>query len=87
MITQQTASYLIKKMTEAVKSSNSASTDETVQLFRSYIQNRDGQVAFQALVNGSVDDEAVVKAFKWRAAALVWLPSLIIHWMTLSNND
>jgi acyl-CoA oxidase len=75
MITQQTASYLIKKMTEAAKSPNSASTDETVQFFRSYIQSRTSHAAFQALVNDSVDDEAVVKAFKWRAAALVWLPS------------
>jgi acyl-CoA oxidase len=74
MITQQTASYLIKKMTEAVKNPNSVSTEETDQLFRSYVQNRNSHVAFQALVNDSIDDEAVVKAFKWRAAALVFLP-------------
>lgn len=71
MITQQTASYLIKKMTEAVKSPSAASTDETVKLFRTYLQNKRTHAAVNPLVNGHIDDEAIVQAFKWRVAALV----------------
>jgi acyl-CoA oxidase len=71
MITQQTASYLIKKMTEAVEKPNRASSEEIDLLFQAYVQNKNRHTALNALANGVVNDEAIVQAFKWRIAALV----------------
>jgi acyl-CoA oxidase len=71
MITQQTASYLIKKMTEAVEKPNHVSSEDTDKLFRAYVQNKDNHNAVNALRNGTVSDEAIVQAFQWRVAALV----------------
>jgi hypothetical protein len=80
MITQQTASYLIKKMQEVVENPNKTSNDDTQQLYRQYVQEKEHRRPLQAVSSGIVGDAAVVEAFKWRAAALV---RLIIHVMCL----
>ena len=73
MITQQVASYLIKKMDDVVKHPNNTPIDETDRLFQEYIREKGRRVARQVLLNGSIDDSAIVDAFRWRAAALVVL--------------
>ncbi|KAK2745917.1 hypothetical protein FQN57_003530 [Myotisia sp. PD_48] len=69
MITQQVASYLIKKMTAAVKSPNAKSVDSTDKIFRDYL------VVKGSLGNGGQmdifgSDSAIVDAYQRRAAAL-----------------
>jgi acyl-CoA oxidase len=71
MITQQVAAYLIKKMSEAVKPPNAAPKDPTDELFQYYLKNRGHRIP-QTVMNkdGSVDDQAIVEIFQWRAADL-----------------
>lgn len=70
MITQQVASYLIKKMDAAVQRGNKQGSDTTDELFQSYLAARNQKSPANVLVSGRVDNDAVVEAFRWRAADL-----------------
>ncbi|KAF2441755.1 acyl-CoA oxidase [Karstenula rhodostoma CBS 690.94] len=68
MITQQVAAYLIKKMTQCVRH---ALQDLTEELFKGYIRDRARHTPASFLpADGSIDDDALVQIFQWRAAAL-----------------
>lgn len=70
MITQQVASYLIKKMTAAVKSPDSKATDATDKGFKDYLRARhysDKGNKYDILNS----DKAIVDAFQRRAVAMV----------------
>jgi hypothetical protein len=68
MITQQAASFLIKKMTAATGSKFQA-RDRTDELFTWYLN---GTKPFAKVVYGTkISNEAIVTAFRWRAAELV----------------
>lgn len=69
MITQQVAAYLIKKMTAAVESINTPSTDETDARFKEFIRvkRHAGSTPPISLSN----DQDIVKSFELRATALV----------------
>lgn len=70
MITQQVANYLIKKMTAAVKNPE-AESDTTAEYFKKYLKQRDSSRPQEILQSdGSIDDDAILEAFKWRAANL-----------------
>jgi acyl-CoA oxidase len=71
MITQQVASYLIKKMDDVVKNPTKPPVDETDSLFQNYIREKARRVPRHAFVNNMTDDSAIVEAFQWRAASLV----------------
>ncbi|KAF2102118.1 acyl-CoA oxidase [Rhizodiscina lignyota] len=73
MITQQVASYLIKKMETVVKNPNAASKDSTDDLFKHYLKSRSSKVPVDIVRFGQVDDQAIVEAFRWRAAHLSYL--------------
>lgn len=94
MITQQVASYLIKKMTAAVKAPDTSGADETETRFKDYIQNRrvvSRQCEYRVLEN----DQEIARAFELRATALVrethqvkLRPQLIIgRHMTHTNSE
>ncbi|KAJ5916641.1 hypothetical protein N7504_000656 [Penicillium tannophilum] len=71
MITQQVASYLIKKMTAAVEAPDTPGADETETRFKEYIQNRRGvsrQCGYRVLEN----DQEIARAFELRATALAY---------------
>lgn len=70
MITQQVASYLIKKMTDAVKNTKSAAQNPTDQLFQHYLRSRANYTPKPIINGNSIDDKAIVDAFQWRAADL-----------------
>jgi hypothetical protein len=68
MITQQAASFLIKKMT-AAKGPKFNARDRTDEFFAWYLN---GTRPFVKVVQGSeISNEAIVTAFRWRAAELV----------------
>lgn len=67
MITQQTASYLIKKMTSAVKTQRERSTDATDAQLKLFLNQKSGGKTFDILNN----DSDIQASFQWRAAALV----------------
>ena len=71
MITQQAASYLIKRMTDIVENLGNSSDNETDALFRRYLKEKDYRIPPHAITNNSINDMAIVEAFKWRAAAQV----------------
>lgn len=71
MITQQVASYLIKKMTIAVKNPGAKTTDFTEELFGKYLVTRQSHKPLHIFNGDSIDDEAIVEAFWWRAADMV----------------
>ena len=75
MITQQVASYLIKKMEAAVKSPQSAPTDRTDELFKTYLRVKGSRSPSQIVTGGEANDQAIVDAFRWRAADLVRNPA------------
>ncbi|KAL9113886.1 MAG: hypothetical protein Q9227_002020 [Pyrenula ochraceoflavens] len=66
MITQQTASYLLKQMTDAVKSSPENANAPLQQQYRRYLRNMRQQVVFDVLR----DDAELVEAFRHRASAM-----------------
>ena len=71
MITQQVANYLIKSMTAAVEKPNANSEDATNEYFKTYLERRDTARPQEIIhSDGSIDDGAIVEAFKWRAATL-----------------
>lgn len=71
MITQQVAAYLIKKMAEAVKHPDAAPKDPTDELFQYYLKNRGHRIPQTVMKkDGSIDDQAIVEIFQWRAADL-----------------
>jgi acyl-CoA oxidase len=69
MITQQTAAYIIKKATAAIKAPDANATDDTDRNLKEYLRNSrysDKGNKFDVLSN----DQAIVNAFKRRAAHL-----------------
>ena len=71
MITQQVASYLIKKMDATVKNSNNHSTDQTDKLFKRYLISKNKKSPADVVIGGQIDNNAIAEAFRWRAADLV----------------
>ena len=83
MITQQTASHLIKKMQGVVERNDKPATDATEELFQRYLKTRE-YVAEKEVFD---DDVAIVEAFAWRAAELVSLTAntiSIVHYTLTS---
>ncbi|KAL5380263.1 hypothetical protein DPSP01_007838 [Paraphaeosphaeria sporulosa] len=73
MITQQVAAYLIKKTTECVQNVASATQDPTEELLKDYLRGRAQHTPPSFLAaDGSIDDDALVQIFRWRAAALAY---------------
>lgn len=70
MITQQVASYLIKKMEAATKGSSKQVGDETDKLFKTYLSSKGSKTAADVIKNGDIDNDAIVGSFRWRAAEL-----------------
>jgi acyl-CoA oxidase len=70
MITQQVAAYLIKKISEAVKDPHTMPNDPTDELFQYYLKNRSHRVPQTVVKDGTIDDQAIVEIFQWRAADL-----------------
>lgn len=71
MITQQVAAYLIKKTTECVQNAGAAPKDPTEDLLKDYLRGRAQHIPPSFLAaDGSIDDNALVQVFRWRAAAL-----------------
>jgi acyl-CoA oxidase len=71
MITQQVAAYLIKKMTLCVQNEGAAPQDPTEELFKGFLRDRDHHTPRSLLAaDGSINDDALVQIFRWRAAAL-----------------
>ena len=70
MITQQVASFLIKKMKSIVQKPNSQSEDQVDEVFQQYLRERSSHSPVEIIRNNKVDNEAVVDAFRWRAADL-----------------
>lgn len=71
MITQQVAAYLIKKMTAAMQSPNTAGTDETDTRFKVFIRNKRNASHNQTGSISLSSDQDIVKSFELRATALV----------------
>lgn len=70
MINQQTASYIIKKMTTAVGSPNSRYNDELDGQFKEYIRHeQEGKQEYELGVLSN--DQDIVRSFQLRATALV----------------
>jgi acyl-CoA oxidase len=70
MITQQAASFLIKKMT-AASGSRFQVRDRTDELFSWYLNET--RPSAQVVHGTKISNEAIVTAFRWRAAELVCL--------------
>lgn len=71
MITQQVAAYLIKKMTECVQNAGASPQDPTEELLKGYLRGRAQHPPLSFLAaDGSINDDALVNIFRWRAAAL-----------------
>ncbi|KAK3074212.1 hypothetical protein LTS18_014295, partial [Coniosporium uncinatum] len=70
MITQQVASYLIKKMAAVVKDPRAPSRDPADMLFKHYLERKDRPPTKDILKGDKIDDEAISEAFAWRAAHL-----------------
>ncbi|KAJ5092903.1 hypothetical protein N7456_008764 [Penicillium angulare] len=70
MITQQVASYLIKKMTTAVQAPHTAGSDELDSRFKEFIRNgvSNSRTAYRVLEK----DEDIAKGFELRATALAY---------------
>ncbi|CAI7610250.1 unnamed protein product [Penicillium pancosmium] len=71
MITQQVAAYLIKKMTAAVDSLASPTSDKTDEIFKEFIRNRSNGPSPTGL-DVLASDQDVVKSFELRATALTY---------------
>jgi acyl-CoA oxidase len=72
MITQQMASYLIKKIETVVERPNSQPKNQADELFQRYLRERSQHSPVEIIRNGKVDNEAIVDAFRWRAADLTY---------------
>jgi len=70
MITQQVASYLIKKMESVVENPNAKPKDQADRLFQKYLKQKLRREPRDIIRGGRVDNEAVADAFRWRAADL-----------------
>jgi acyl-CoA oxidase len=68
MITQQTASYLIKRMQAVVDNPNQQSSESIDALFKHYIRTQSSSPSYNILEN----DWALVKAFQHRASYLAF---------------
>ena len=72
MITQQVAAYLIKKMTAVIKYPDAKPTDTTDELFQWYLKTKDSPPMLDLFAHDEIDDRALLDAFRWRAADLVY---------------
>ncbi|KAL2809081.1 acyl-CoA dehydrogenase/oxidase [Aspergillus granulosus] len=70
MITQQTAAYLVKKMTSTLGGAKGTAVDEIDVQFRTYLPQIRG--VSEASYNILESDEALVKSFQHRATALAY---------------
>jgi acyl-CoA oxidase len=68
MITQQAASFLIKKMERAKSATIRDPTDGTDRLFAAYLHTE--KTPIELFDGGKVDNLRILNAFKWRAAEL-----------------
>ncbi|KAJ3494336.1 hypothetical protein NLG97_g4148 [Lecanicillium saksenae] len=68
MITQQTSSFLIKRMTAAVKAQKEPPKDETDAQLKYFLNQKDQGRKFDILNN----DSDVMESFKWRAASMTY---------------
>jgi hypothetical protein len=66
MITQQVASYLIKKMEVMAKDSTQTPKDRVDEIFKAHLTKK--TLNTRILRSGNIDVDAVVKVFEWRAA-------------------
>jgi hypothetical protein len=66
MITQQVASYLIKKMETMAKDPTKSPKDRVDEIFKTHLEEK--TLSTHILRSGNIDVDAVVKAFEWRAA-------------------
>ena len=73
MITQQVASYLIKKMDSIVRKPSETLADATDRIFQAYLSEKAQMRLKDVISDGIIDNEAIVEAFQWRAADLVRL--------------
>jgi acyl-CoA oxidase len=83
MITQQVASYLIKRMQNVVESPDTLQSDGTGKYFQQYLLHKAQKAPAQAFQDQTIDDAALVDALNWRAAELV---TSVSH-VALSYND
>ncbi|KAJ5818598.1 hypothetical protein N7474_004189 [Penicillium riverlandense] len=72
MITQQVAAYLIKKMTAAAESPNTATADETDARFKEFIRARSSANPRPVQYNVLKNDQDIAKSFEHRATALAY---------------
>ncbi|TPX08498.1 uncharacterized protein E0L32_009985 [Thyridium curvatum] len=73
MITQQTASYLIKKMQKCVESDAAAtSMDTTEKFFRAFIAERADASGFCRQIESFTDPVELLRAFRYRTASLAY---------------
>ncbi|KAJ5519659.1 Acyl-CoA oxidase [Penicillium fimorum] len=72
MITQQVAAYLIKKMTAAVKSPDTAGVDETEAKFKEFIRNKRRPGSERHTYDVLNSDLDIVKSFELRATAMAY---------------
>ncbi|KAF9886343.1 hypothetical protein FE257_011602 [Aspergillus nanangensis] len=68
MITQQAASFIIKKMSAAAEASSEFCEDKMVVEFQAFLQHRDTTPGFDVLGN----DEDLCASFRWRLASLAY---------------
>jgi acyl-CoA oxidase len=80
MITQQVASYLIKKMEAAIKKPGDKATDETDELFKSYLALKSDRRSSDVITDGRINNETIVEAFRWRAADLVSMSNVTVFY-------
>ncbi|KAJ5924500.1 hypothetical protein N7466_008687 [Penicillium verhagenii] len=72
MITQQVASYLIKKMSAAVDSPNTPGADETESRFKEYVRNRGKSSSKQHGYRVLGNDQDIALSFELRATAIAY---------------
>jgi acyl-CoA oxidase len=66
MITQQVASYLIKKMEGIAKDPTQSPKDRVDEIFKTHLVKK--RLNTNILRSGNIDVDAVVKVFEWRVA-------------------
>ncbi|CAG8908450.1 unnamed protein product [Penicillium egyptiacum] len=72
MITQQVAAYVIKRMTAAVKSPDTAGVDETDARFKEFIRNKRRPGSEKQTYDILNSDFHIVKSFELRATAMAY---------------
>ncbi|KAI9677801.1 MAG: hypothetical protein M1822_008113 [Bathelium mastoideum] len=71
LIGLQLSSHLIKKMTAAVEKPDVETEDDISRNFQKYLKQKNNHIPLQPInPNGSINDHAIIQAFKWRAYTL-----------------